>query len=73
LTYTGEGTSQDPMLEQARKLAKDGKQISVSYLQRQLRIGSARAEQLVRMLQEEERNGSGEAAKSDQAKGSPVG
>ena len=73
LTYTGDGSSEDPMLEQARKLAKDGKQISVSYLQRQLRIGSARAEQLVRMLQEEERDGSGEAAKSDQAKGSWVG
>ena len=73
LTYTGDGTSEDPMLEQVRKLAKDGKQISVSYLQRQLRIGSARAEQLVRLLQEEERDGSGEAAKRDQAKGSPVG
>ena len=66
LTYTGEESSGDPLLDQARKLAKDGKQISVSYLQRQLRIGSARAEQLVRILQVEEGNKEGGAGKPDQ-------
>ncbi|MBM4445007.1 MAG: DNA translocase FtsK [Chloroflexi bacterium] len=53
LTFSGEPDSGDPLLNQARKLAKEGKPISVSYLQRQLRIGSARAEELVKMLQQE--------------------
>lgn len=53
LPLAGEGDSGDPLLDQARKLAKEGKPISVSYLQRQLRIGSARAEQIVRLLQGE--------------------
>jgi S-DNA-T family DNA segregation ATPase FtsK/SpoIIIE len=69
LTYTGEEGSKDPLLEQARQLAKDHKQISASYLQRQLRIGSARAEQLVHLLEEEESK-SGEADKPDQKTGS---
>ncbi len=60
LTYTGEQGTKDPLLEQAKQLAKDHKQISASFLQRQLRIGSARAEELLRQLQEAE---SGEAAK----------
>jgi len=66
LTFAGEGDSGDPLLNQARKLAREGKPISVSYLQRQLRIGFARAEQLVEMLQKE---GSGDgpgAGKSEQ-------
>jgi S-DNA-T family DNA segregation ATPase FtsK/SpoIIIE len=53
LTFSGEADSGDPLLNQARKLAKEGKPISVSYLQRQLRIGSARAEELVKMLQQD--------------------
>ncbi len=57
LSFSGEADSGDPLLNQARKLAMEGKPISVSYLQRQLRIGSARAEELVKMLQQE---GSGE-------------
>ena len=69
LTYTGEEGSKDPLLEQARQLAKDHKQISASYLQRQLRIGSARAEQLVRLLEEAEESKSGEAGKPDQKTG----
>jgi len=60
LTYTGEQSTKDPLLEQAKQLAKDHKQISASFLQRQLRIGSARAEELLRQLQEAE---AGEAAK----------
>ena len=60
LAYTGEQATKDPLLEQAKQLAKDHKQISASFLQRQLRIGSARAEELLRQLQEAE---SGEAAK----------
>ena len=70
LTYTGEEGSKDPLLEQARQLAKDHKQISASYLQRQLRIGSARAEQLVHLLEEDEESKSGEAGKPDQKTGS---
>lgn len=62
LVYTGEEGSEDPLLEQARRLAAEHKQISASYLQRQLRIGSARAEQLVKQLQEEK---SSEAAGAD--------
>lgn len=53
LVYTGEEGSPDPLLEQARRLSAEHKQVSASYLQRQLRIGSARAEQLVKQLQEE--------------------
>ena len=53
LTYAGEQGAKDPLLEQAKQLAKTHKQISVSFLQRQLRIGSARAEQLLQQLQEE--------------------
>jgi DNA segregation ATPase FtsK/SpoIIIE-like protein len=53
LVYTGEEGSPDPLLEQARRLSTEHKQVSASYLQRQLRIGSARAEQLVKQLQEE--------------------
>jgi DNA segregation ATPase FtsK/SpoIIIE, S-DNA-T family len=53
LVYTGEEGSEDPLLGQARRLAAEHKQISASYLQRQLRIGLARAEQLVKQLEEE--------------------
>jgi S-DNA-T family DNA segregation ATPase FtsK/SpoIIIE len=60
LTYTGEQSAKDPLLEQVKQLAKDHKQISASYLQRQLRIGQARAEELLRQLQEAE---AGEPAK----------
>ena len=60
LTYTGEQDTKDPLLEQAKQLAKDHKQISASFLQRQLRIGSARAEELLRQLQQPE---AGEADK----------
>lgn len=62
LAYTGEQAVKDPLLEQAKQLAKDHKQISASYLQRQLRIGSARAEELLRQLQEAEAQ-AGQAAK----------
>jgi len=66
LTFAGEGGSGDPLLNQARKLAREGKPISVSYLQRQLRIGSARAEQLVEMLQKEGSGDGAGAGKSEQ-------
>ena len=62
LAYTGEQATKDPLLEQAKQLAKDHKQISAPYLQRQLRIGSARAEELLRQLQEAEAQAS-QAAK----------
>ena len=57
LAYAGEQSVKDPLLEQARQLAKDHKQISASYLQRQLRIGLGRAEELLRQLQEAEAGG----------------
>ena len=50
--YTAEEV-QDPLLEQARLLAKEHRQISASFLQRQLRIGYHRAAQLMQLLQEE--------------------
>ncbi|MDM7999324.1 MAG: DNA translocase FtsK [Dehalococcoidia bacterium] len=62
LTYSGEQAIKDPLLEQVKQLAKEHKQLSASYLQRQLRIGSARAEELLRQLQEAEAQAS-QAAK----------
>jgi DNA segregation ATPase FtsK/SpoIIIE-like protein len=60
LAYAGEQSVKDPLLEQARQLAKDHRQVSASYLQRQLRIGLGRAEELLRQLHETE---AAEAAK----------
>ena len=54
LAYAGEQSVKDPLLEQARQLARDHKQVSASYLQRQLRIGLGRAEELLRQIQEAE-------------------
>jgi len=50
--YTA-GEAKDPLLEQARLLAKEHRQISASFLQRQLHIGYPRAAQLMQLLQEE--------------------
>ncbi len=52
LAYAGEQNVKDPLLEQARQLAKDHRQVSASFLQRQLRIGLGRAEELLRQMQE---------------------
>jgi S-DNA-T family DNA segregation ATPase FtsK/SpoIIIE len=68
LTYTGEQSSKDPLLEQAKQLAKDHKQISASFLQRQLRIGTARAEELLRQLQEPEAGEADKPQESDEPK-----
>ena len=46
-------SGEDPLLDEARRLAREHKQISLSFLQRQLRIGLARAERLMRQLQSE--------------------
>ena len=51
-----EGATQDPLLEEARRLARKHKQISSSFLQRQLRIGYNRAERLMRLIEEEDKN-----------------
>ena len=53
--YTTEGgIAQDPLLEEARRLAREHTQISASFLQRQLRIGYARAEKLMQQLMGED-------------------
>ncbi len=49
----GKGNGEDPLLDQARRLAKEHRQISPSFLQRQLRVGYARAERLMQQLQKE--------------------
>lgn len=48
-----EGSDQDPILAEARRLAKERKQISISFLQRQLRVGYSRAVKLMEQIQEE--------------------
>jgi len=48
-----EGSDQDPILAEARRLAKERSQISVSFLQRQLRVGYSRAVKLMEQIQEE--------------------
>ena len=68
LTYAGEQGTKDPLLEQARQLAKTHRQISASFLQRQLRIGSARAEQLLQQLQEEDTSKAAEPQEVEEAK-----
>ena len=50
---TEEADTQKTLLDQARRLASEHRQISVSYLQRQLRIGQARAAQLMEQLEAE--------------------
>ena len=42
----------DPLLEEAKRLAQEHKQISASFLQRRLRIGYPRAARLMEALQE---------------------
>jgi len=53
----GEQAFSDPLLEQARRLKETHRQVSSSFLQRQLRIGYARAEKLLEMLDKEEAEG----------------
>ncbi len=47
------GVPEDTLLEEARQLAREHPHISVSYLQRQLRIGYPRAARLMEELEEE--------------------
>lgn len=44
----------DPLLNEARRLAQEHKQISASFLQRQLRVGYPRAARLMDLLHEED-------------------
>ena len=44
---------EDPLIEEARRLAREHKHISTSYLQRRLRIGYPRAARLMEQLEEE--------------------
>jgi S-DNA-T family DNA segregation ATPase FtsK/SpoIIIE len=44
---------EDPLLEEARQMAKEYEHISVSFLQRRLRIGYPRAARLIDTLQQE--------------------
>ncbi|MFW6151223.1 MAG: DNA translocase FtsK [Chloroflexota bacterium] len=53
----------DPMLDEARRIAQEHKQISVSFLQRRLRIGYPRAARLMETLQQE--SGSGQQEHPD--------
>jgi len=48
----GPAFSEDPLLEEAKRLAQEHKNISASYLQRRLHIGYPRAARLMEMLQE---------------------
>jgi S-DNA-T family DNA segregation ATPase FtsK/SpoIIIE len=49
----GEESAYDPLLEEARRLAKEHKTVSASFLQRQLRIGYSRACHLMELIEEE--------------------
>lgn len=51
--------TEDPMLEEARKLARDHAQVSASFLQRRLRIGYPRAARIMEMLEAEKGAGQG--------------
>ncbi len=55
LPYFGERAagSADPLLEEARRMAKEHEHLSVSFLQRRLRIGYPRAARLMDTLQQE--------------------
>ncbi|MFW6151023.1 MAG: DNA translocase FtsK, partial [Chloroflexota bacterium] len=53
----------DPLLEEARRIAQEHKQISVSFLQRRLRIGYPRAARLMEALQGEGPAGSEQPGK----------
>jgi len=48
-----EGYPEDPLMESARQLAEEHKNISTSYLQRRLHIGYPRAARIMEKLQEE--------------------
>ncbi len=48
-----EGYPEDPLLESARQLAREYKQISTSFLQRKLHIGYPRAARLMEQIEEE--------------------
>ncbi|MBM2825074.1 MAG: cell division protein FtsK [Dehalococcoidales bacterium] len=55
------GVPEDALLETARQLAREHPHISVSYLQRQLRIGYPRAARLMEELEEEKGEGERES------------
>jgi S-DNA-T family DNA segregation ATPase FtsK/SpoIIIE len=59
LAAVREGEPADPLLEEARKLAREHEHISTSFLQRRLRIGYPRAARIMDQLEEEgvERHG----------------
>ena len=54
LAGTGRGSfPEDPLLEAARQLAQEHRNVSTSFLQRRLRIGYPRAARLMDQLEEE--------------------
>ncbi|MFC1925758.1 DNA translocase FtsK [Chloroflexota bacterium] len=61
-----EGSDEDPILIEARRLAKEHKQLSVSFLQRQLRVGYSRALKLMQQIQEEGRGESPEEEEEEE-------
>jgi S-DNA-T family DNA segregation ATPase FtsK/SpoIIIE len=47
------GVNEDPLLEEVRQMASEHDHLSVSFLQRRLRIGYPRAARLMDILQQE--------------------
>jgi len=54
------GFPEDPLLDAAKQLLQQHKQISTSFLQRKLHIGYPRAARIMEQLEEEEGEGEGE-------------
>ena len=60
---------EDPLLDEAKRLAIESNRISTSFLQRRLRIGYPRAARIMDMLEEEGIIGSAEPGKPRQVLG----
>jgi S-DNA-T family DNA segregation ATPase FtsK/SpoIIIE len=65
-TAGGDGADEDPLLEKARRLAREHNRISTSFLQRRLGIGYPRAARIMDLLEEEGLVAAGEPGKSRQ-------
>ena len=63
-TTAGGATDEDPLLEKAKRLAREHSRISTSFLQRRLGIGYPRAARIMDLLEEEGVVAVGEPGKS---------